>query len=268
MRYRIAGCQMMPSTDIEVSRRRFEEMAREAAGAGADILLFPEIWTCPYIGPLFDGAKEPEGGENFTFMSSLARELGVYIFGGSIPEEDGEKVYNTCFVFGRDGKLLGKHRKAHLFDVDIKGGITFTESDFVSPGDSSTVIDTEFGKIGIAICFDIRFAEFSRKMVRDGAQVILLPAAFNLTTGPAHWELSVRMRAVDNQVYFMGVQPARDPDCSFKAWGHSTVSDPFGRVIDSCDEDPAIIFADIDTDMIREIRDELPILKAMRYELY
>lgn len=259
---------MMPSEDAAVSRQRFEKAAREAAAQGADILVFPEMWICPYIGELFGKSKEPEGGETYRFMSSLAKELGVYIFGGSIPEEEGDRVYNTCFVFDRNGELIGKHRKAHLFDVDIKGGITFTESNFVGRGEKSTVVDTEFGKIGVAICFDIRFAEFSRKMVKDGAQVIVLPAAFNLTTGPAHWELSIRMRATDNQVYFMGVQPARDPDCRFKAWGHSTVSDPFGVVIDSCDENENIIYCDVDTDRIASVREELPILSAMRPELY
>ena len=268
MKFKMAGCQMMPSEDVSVSRERFEKMAREAAANGADLLVFPEMWTVPYIGKLFGENKEKEGGESYRLMSRLAKELGVYIFGGSIPEEDGENVYNTCFVFDRNGELIGKHRKAHLFDVDIKGGISFTESSFVSPGNKSTVVDTEFGKIGVAICFDIRFAEFSRKMVKDGAQTIVLPAAFNLTTGPAHWDLSVRMRAVDNQVYFMGVQPARDPDCKFKAWGHSIAAGPFGDVIDSCDENENIIYCEVDTDKVASVRDELPILKAMRPELY
>ena len=268
MIYRIAGCQMMPSEDIRVSRERFEKAAREAAAGGAEVLVFPEMWTCPYIGELFAKNKEPQGGETFTMMADLAKELGVYIFGGSIPEEDGDKVYNTCYVFDPEGNLIGKHRKAHLFDVDIKGGITFTESNYVGRGDKATVVDTKFGKIGVAICFDIRFAEFSRKMVKEGAEVIVLPAAFNLTTGPAHWELSIRMRATDNQVYFMGVQPARDPDCKFKAWGHSTVSDPFGVIIDTIDENEGIIYCDVDTDRIASVREELPILSAMRPELY
>ena len=268
MIYKLAGCQMMPSEDPAVSRQRFETMAREAAAGGADVLVFPEIWLCPYIGELFAKNCEKEGGESYMLMSRLAKELGVYIVGGSIPEEDNGKLYNTCFIFDRQGDLIGKHRKAHLFDVDIKGGITFKESSFVNCGDKATVVDTEFGKIGVAICFDIRFAEFSRKMVKEGAHAIVLPAAFNLTTGPAHWELSVRMRAVDNQVYFMGVQPARDPDCSFKAWGHSTVAEPFGAVVDQCGTDPAVIYCDVDTDRVQKIRDELPILKAMRPELY
>ena len=268
MIYRIAGCQMMPSEDIEISRERFRKAAKEAAAGGAQVLVFPEMWPCPYIGELFGKNKEPEGGETYQMMSDVAKELGVYLFGGSVPEEDGGRVYNTCYVFDPEGRLIGKHRKAHMFDIDVPGKIKFTESDFITPGDKATVVDTEFGKIGVAICFDIRFAEFSRRMALDGANLIVLPAAFNLTTGPAHWELSVKMRAVDNQVFFAGVQPARDPECEFKAWAHSPVSDPWGKVLASAGEGPQVVYADIDTDRIEEVRNNLPIMSGLRPEIY
>ena len=268
MKYKLAMCQMMPAKDKEESKRRFARMAEEAASAGADVLVFPEMWTCPYMTQWISDFKEPEGGNFYTFMKETAANLGVYIFGGSMPEAAGDKVYNTCYVFDRKGKQIGKHRKAHMFDIDVPGKIKFTESDFITPGDKATVVDTEFGKIGVAICFDIRFAEFSRRMALDGANLIVLPAAFNLTTGPAHWELSVKMGAVDNQVFFAGVQPARDPECEFKAWAHSTVSDPWGKVLASAGEGPQVVYADIDTDRIEEVRNNLPIMSGLRPEIY
>ncbi|MEE1170331.1 MAG: carbon-nitrogen hydrolase family protein [Anaerovoracaceae bacterium] len=268
MKFKLAMCQMMPATDKDKSMRRFTRMAEEAASVGADMLVFPEMWTCPYMNKWIEAFKEPEGGSFYTFMKETAARLGVYIFGGSMPEAAGGKLYNTCYVFDRKGKQIGKHRKAHMFDIDVPGKIKFTESAFITPGDKTTIVDTEFGKIGVAICFDVRFAEFSRRMALDGAQLIVLPAAFNLTTGPAHWDLSIKMRAVDNQVFFAGVQPARDPDCEFKAWGNSRCCDPWGKVLAACDEKPQVIYADIDTDRIEEIRNELPILSGLRPEIY
>ena len=268
MKFKLAMCQMMPATDKNESMRRFSRMAEEAVSAGADVLVFPEMWTCPYMTHWIKQFKEPEGGGFHTFMKETAKKLGVYIFGGSIPEAVGEDIYNTCYVFDRKGKQIGKHRKAHMFDIDVPGKIKFTESEIITPGNKSTVVDTEYGKIGVAICFDIRFAEFSRRMALDGAQLIVLPGAFNLTTGPAHWELSIKMRAVDNQLFFAGCQPARDPDVDFKAWGHSTVSDPWGKILATCDEKPQVIYADIDTDYNEQIRGELPIMSGLRPEIY
>ena len=120
-----------------------------------------------------------------------------------MPEKDAEgNVYNTSYIFDREGKQIGKHRKVYLFDIDVKGGQTFKESDTLTAGDSDTVFDTEFGKIGVMLCFDIRFPELSRMMVNDGAKVIFVPAAFNMTTGPAHWELSFRTRALLRHVMY------------------------------------------------------------------
>ena len=121
--------------------------------------------------------------------------------GGSVPEKTTEgKHYNTSLVFDRNGQLIAKHRKIHLFDVDFPGKITFKESDFLCPGDSPTVFDTEYGKIGLAICYDMRFPELSLLMAKAGARVLIYPSMFNQTTGPLHWELVLRSRAVDNQV--------------------------------------------------------------------
>ena len=186
-----------------------------------------------------------------------------------MPEKDAEgNVYNTSYIFDREGKQIGKHRKVHLFDIDIKGGQTFKESDTLTAGDSDTVFDTEFGKIGVMLCFDIRFPELSRMMVNDGAKVIFVPAAFNMTTGPAHWELSFRTRALDNQIYMVGCAPARDVSAGYISWGHSIVTDPWGRVIDMLDEKKGILLAELDMDYEEQVREELPLLKSRRKDMY
>ena len=186
-----------------------------------------------------------------------------------VQQKDAEgNVYNTSYIFDREGKQIGKHRKVHLFDIDVKGGQTFKESDTLTAGDSDTVFDTEFGKIGVMLCFDIRFPELSRMMVNDGAKVIFVPAAFNMTTGPAHWELSFRTRALDNQIYMVGCAPARDVSAGYISWGHSIVTDPWGRVTGMLDENEGILLAELDMDYEEQVREELPLLKSRRKDIY
>jgi len=268
MKFKTALCQMAGSFKKEESMAKAKKMVGEAAEKGADVICLPEMWNCPYSNDYFREYSEGQAGRTVDFMSSLAKDNGIYLIGGSIPEIDDDMVYNTSFVFGRDGAMIGKHRKAHLFDIDVKDGIRFMESDTLTPGDSATVFDTEYGKIGLAICYDIRFPELSRKMALSGAKVIYLPGAFNMTTGPVHWGLSIRARALDNQVYFAACSPARDADGVYVAYGHSSVSDPWGKIIASAEEKEEIVFADIDTDYVDSVREQLPLLKHRRPELY
>ena len=234
-----------------------------------DFVILPEMFCCPYQTENFPIYAEEEGGPIWQQLSAYAKQYGVYLIGGSMPEKDAEgNVYNTCYVFDREGKQIGKHRKVHLFDIDVKGGQTFKESDTLTAGDSDTVFDTEFGKIGVMLCFDIRFPELSRMMVNDGARIVFVPAAFNMTTGPAHWELSFRTRALDNQIYMVGCAPARDVSAGYISWGHSIVTDPWGRVTGMLDENEGILLAELDMDYEEQVREELPLLKSRRKDIY
>lgn len=151
-----------------------------------DLVTLPEMFACPYDTSAFPKYAEPEGGPTWQFLSKLAAEKKIYLSAGSIPEVDDEgKVYNTAYVFDREGQQIAKHRKVHLFDIDIEGGQAFRESATLSAGNKATVFDTEFCKMGLCICYDIRFPELARLMADQGAKVILCPGAFNLTTGPA-----------------------------------------------------------------------------------
>lgn len=267
--FKLALCQMNVVEQKEVNLKNAEKLIRQSVAEGADMVALPEMFNCPYSNKFFRAYSEPEGGETFLFLSKLAAELNIYLIGGSIPEIDQEKIYNTAYIFNPEGFLIGKHRKVHLFDIDVKDGITFKESDVLDSGDALTLIDTKFGKVAVAICYDIRFPELTRLMAIHGAKLVVLPGAFNMTTGPAHWELSVRTRALDNQLYFAAVSPARDMDSShYQAYGHSMVADPWGRVIAEADEKETIVYVDIDFEYEAGIRDQLPLLKHRRTELY
>ena len=266
---KIAAIQMSTVADKMENVRTVKTYLEKIKDENPDFVILPEMFCCPYQTENFPIYAEKEGGPVWQQLSGYAKQYGIYLIGGSMPEKDAEgNVYNTCYVFDREGKQIGKHRKVHLFDIDVKGGQTFKESDTLTAGDSDTVFDTEFGKIGVMLCFDIRFPELSRMMVNDGAKVIFVPAAFNMTTGPAHWELSFRTRALDNQIYMVGCAPARDVSAGYISWGHSIVTDPWGRVTGMLDENEGILLAELDMDYEEQVREELPLLKSRRKDIY
>lgn len=265
---RTALIQMMVSADKAHNLETACRKLREAAAAGADFAVLPEMFCCPYQNDCFRPYGEELGGPIQQALSALAAELGIYIIGGSLPELEGDRVYNTSFVYGRDGRQLARHRKAHLFDIDVAGGQRFKESDTLSPGSEITTFQTEFGVMGLCICFDFRFEELARRMCLRGARCIFVPAAFNMTTGPAHWELLFRQRAVDNQCFTIGVSPARDETAGYVAYGNSIAVGPWGDVLCRAGAEEAILYADLDLARLEAVRQQLPILSARRTDLY
>lgn len=177
-------------------------------------------------------------------------------------------MYNTCVVFGPDGAILTRHRKVHLFDIDIPGRITFRESDTLSPGSALALFDTPWGRAGVGICYDLRFPQLAMLLRQAGAAILFYPGAFNMTTGPAHWELLQRGRALDTQCYVAGVSIARNPASKYTAWGHSTIVGPWGDVLATTEEGPATVYADLDMGRVATIRDQIPVSKQVRGDLY
>lgn len=241
-----------------------EKVAKE----GADIAVLPEMFCCPYNISFFREYGEEEGGCAYESIGNAAKKFGIYVVAGTIPELKDDNVYNTSYVFDRKGERIAKHRKVHLFDIDVEGGQYFKESDVLTPGKDVTVFETEFCKIGLGICYDIRFPELCRLMTFEGAEVIIYPGAFNMTTGPAHWELNFRGRALDNQVYTIGVAPARDYNSTYHSYGNSIVVSPWGNVINRMDEKEGYIIQEIDLEYVTKIRKELPLLKHLRNDIY
>jgi predicted amidohydrolase len=266
---KLSLCQMKVLDDKESNISRAVEMIERSAINKADVVILPEMFNCPYDNNKFSiYAEDLESGKTIKSISKAAKEFGVCVIAGSIPEYSENKLYNTCVAIDNKGNIIGRHRKVHLFDINIPGKIEFKESDTLSPGNDITVVDAGFCKIGIAICYDVRFPEIFRVMALRGAQIVVVPAAFNMTTGPLHWELLMRARAVDNQVFIAAVSPARDENANYVAYGNSIVVDPFAEVLGRLGAEEDILFSNIDLSILYKTRDELPLLRHRRDEIY
>lgn len=283
---KLALIQIAAQTEKEASLQLAESYIRKAAAEGADLAVLPEMFCCPYSTENFPVYAESENGMCRTRMAAAARENRVFLVAGSMPELDSDgRVYNTSYVFDREGKQIARHRKVHLFDINVEGGQYFRESDTLSAGDQITTFEietTEFensGKssascssplrCGLMICYDIRFPEFAMKMAQKGASLIIVPAAFNMTTGPAHWELLFRARALDDQVFMAGCSQARNAEAGgYISYGHSIVVSPWGEVLAQMDEREGMIIQEIDLSVPDRIREQLPVLKQRRTDLY
>jgi predicted amidohydrolase len=266
MTYTLALCQM-PVAAAKADNIKTAQEYIETAAKQADIVILPEMWCCPYEASNFPIYAESADGPLCSIMSEAAKKSGKLLIAGSVPESENGKVYNTSFVYGPDGALIARHRKAHLFDINIEGGIRFCESDTLSPGNYATVFDTPFGKIGLGICYDIRFFHLADMMALAGADVLVYPGCFNMTTGPAHWHLTLRSRAVDNQAYTVGVCSARSSELSYTAFAHSLCCDPWGSIIAEAGTEAEIVYAVVDTEYIAKIRRQLPFRAQRRSDL-
>lgn len=266
---KIAQIQMPVSADKSESINYIRKTIKDAADKGADFVALPEMFFCPYNVDNFPIYSEKEGGHMWQVCSDIAEKNKVYLSAGTMPElDENGKIYNTAYVFDTEGRQIAKHRKMHLFDIDVKGGQCFKESETLTAGNEVTVFNTKFGVFGICICYDLRFPELARLMTLKGAKGIFVPAAFNMTTGPAHWELLFRSQAVSNQVYTIGTAPSRMADASYQSWGHSIIADPWGRVIQQMDEKEGMVITDIDLEYISDVREQLPLLKQRRTDIY
>ncbi|KYH35972.1 2-oxoglutaramate amidase [Clostridium tepidiprofundi DSM 19306] len=267
---KVAICQMIVTDNKMKNIVKAEEMIVKASEKGAKLVVLPEMFNCPYDKKYFaEFAESYPCGCTIKMLSKVSKENKIYLIGGSIPERDSEgRIYNSSFIFDSNGNLIGKHRKIHLFDIDIEGKIKFKESDTLHGGNDITVFNTEYGKIGVAICYDIRFPELIRLMVLNGAEIIVIPAAFNMTTGPAHWETLFKCRALDNQVYMLGCAPARNVNAFYISYGNSIITDPWGCVIGRLGEEEGILIQDLNLDRIKRVRAELPLLKHRRTDVY
>jgi omega-amidase len=212
-----------------------------------------------------------EQSPSYHTLSELAIEAKSYLVGGSIPELEPEtkKYYNTSLVFSPTGALIGTHRKTHLFDIDIPGKITFKESEVLSPGNKVTIINLpEYGKIGLAICYDLRFPELAMIAARKDAFLLLYPGAFNTTTGPMHWSLLGRARAIDNQIYVGLCSPARDVNATYHAYGHSLIASPNADILGELEEKEDIVYADLNNEAIEASRKGIPVYTQRRFDVY
>ena len=239
-----------------------ERWIRAAAAQGAQVVALPEVFIWRGVKKQERENAEAIPGATSELLSRLARELGIYLLGGSILEEivGSPKAYNTSLLFDPSGKLLASYRKIHLFDVDLANGVSARESDTRAFGDGIVVAQTGLCDVGLSVCYDLRFPELYRALVAKGARLIFVPSAFTAYTGQAHWETLLRARAIENQVYVIAPDQFGKSPNSFETHGHSMIVDPWGKVIAVLPDGPGIIMAEIDLDYLTKIRAELPAL--------
>lgn len=263
------------STDKQANLQRAATFIERALKEQPEtrIVVLPECFNSPYSVTKFREYAEVISPESVSvsFLSNLAAKYEITLFGGSIPEIDPktDKIYNTALIFDETGILINKHRKVHLFDVDIPNGITFKESTSLSPGSKETTVSTPFGNVGVGICYDMRFPELAMISARKyNSFGMIYPSAFNTVTGPVHWHLLARARSVDNQIYTILCSPARNMESDYHAYGHSLVCDPKGNIIAEAGIDEEIVYAELSPEEIDSFRMSIPLYKQRRFDVY
>jgi predicted amidohydrolase len=263
---RVAVCQVNSREDRTANLQVARDLLERAAVAGADLAVLPEY--VDYLGPAAGEPKpEPIDGEFAMFFAGAARELGMWVLAGSFHEAgpDPEHTYNTSLVFDRRGEPAAAYRKIHLYDVEIPGRVSYKESRSVAPGADTAVVDVDGVRVGLSICYDLRFPELYRRLAVDGAaQVLVVPAAFMMHTGRDHWEVLLRARAIENQCYVLAAAQIGDHEPGRTCFGRSMVIDPWGTMLAQAPDEVGITVADLDLGRVAKIRTEVPSLANRR----
>lgn len=269
MKFNIALIQLDTQDQIDFNLQKISDLIDEAAQKGAQVIALPEVST--YIGTDRAGhVEELTEGKSFKLFSQKAKEHGLWIHGGSIygmNPKDPSKPFNTSLIVNPQGELVASYNKIHLFDVDIKKGPVVKESDNISRGEEIVTVDTDYGKWGLAICYDMRFPELFRLLALDGAEILFIPANFTTSTGKDHWETLLRARAIENSCYVVaaaqiGIKP------KFTAYGRSSVVDPWGNIIAKAPDKEGVTLAEIDLEDVEKYRNQVLSLYNRREDLY
>jgi len=262
----LAAVQMTSSGDKPKNLDTAVALVKRAAQAGAAWIGLPENFS--WMGPESDrpAAAESLDGPTLTRMAQLARELGVTLLAGSILEAGapGGRLYNASALFGPDGQRLAVYRKIHLFDVDIQDGARYRESEAVAPGADVVVVDTPVARVGLSVCYDLRFPELYRQLSLKGATLLTVPAAFTLMTGKDHWEVLLRARAIENLAYVIAPAQWGRHSERRQTFGHAMVVDPWGTVVACASDGEGFALAQYDPARVAKVRAELPSLSHRR----
>jgi predicted amidohydrolase len=266
---RAAAIQLNSNQDKDRNLSIADPLVREAAANGANVIVLPEKFNVLGSPDDLRAGAEPVPGPTTQWAGELCRELGLWLVAGSIVEriEGDDKLRNTSALIGPDAGIHAVYRKIHMFDVEV-GGMIYRESDAEAPGDEVVVADVEGVELGMAVCYDLRFPEIFRIMAVQGARVVSLPSAFTVPTGRAHWEILLRARAIENQVFVIAAgQIGRHPP-DHESYGHSMIVGPWGEVLAEAPDEVGFIAADLDLDAQREVREKLPSLANRRPQAY
>jgi len=265
-----AAIQMASSPNIGANLLEADKLIGEAAKAGARLVALPENFALMGESE-FDKIKvrETDGsGQIQDFLSRTAIKYGVWIVGGTVPlvADDENRIRAACLIYDEHGERAGRYDKVHLFDVSVPDSDEeYRESDTIEAGTDNLVIDTPFGKLGIAVCYDLRFPEFFRTLTMQGMQILVIPSAFTAQTGAAHWEVLLRARAVENLCYVIAPNQGGFHLNGRKTYGHSMIIDPWGVILDCYKTGGGFVMADIDLERLEKVRAGFPVLEHCRY---
>lgn len=265
----VAALQMVSGPDLEANLMQAEQLLARAAEAGARLAVLPENFALM-------GRREtdkvlvreaPGTGPLQAFLSRQAARHRLWLVGGTLPllAEAEHKVRAGCLVYDDQGRQVARYDKMHLFDVQVLDSHErYRESDTIEPGDSPVVVDTPFGRVGLAVCYDLRFPELFRALLDRGMEILALPAAFTATTGKAHWEVLLRARAIENLCYVIAAAQGGHHPNGRETYGDSLIIDPWGVVLDRLAQGPGVVLARLDRDRLHTVRTAFPALEHRR----
>ena len=265
-----AAIQMSSTTDREENKGTAEALIRDSVSAGAELVALPELWNCHGKEEVYRENAEPVPGPTTRFLGDLARELGIYLLGGSILEDspDSDRLSNTSTLFAPSGEMVALYRKIHLFDVKVSEDKEYLESATISPGSEVVTAKAGATTLGLTVCYDVRFPELYRLLALAGAEVLAVPAAFTLQTGKDHWEVLLRARAIENQAYVVAPAQWGQKADGRRTYGRSMIVDPWGTVLATCPDRDGHALATLDLDYLDRFRSEFPALANRRPETY
>ena len=266
---KIALCQTNCGEDVTANEEQVFGLLERAAANRADLAALPEVWPLQGSAKQIRETAEPVTGRRTRLLAEVAARHRMWVHGGSVLELDGERIFNTSVLFDRSGELVATYRKIHLFDADPPGAVPSRESSVFSAGDQVVTAETEFGRVGLSICYDLRFPELYRALAVQGATIMFVPAAFRFETGVDHWEPLLRARAIEDQAFVVAAAqwgtwgaPGRER----RNFGHSLVADPWGDVVAQAPDEVGVTFAELDLARVEQVRHILPSLRHRRLQ--
>ncbi|HJU57348.1 MAG TPA: carbon-nitrogen hydrolase family protein [Actinomycetota bacterium] len=266
---RVALCQTNCGEDVAANEEQVFGLLARAFAESVDLAALPEVWPRQGAASQIREAAEPIPGPRSDRLAELAARHHVWVHGGSVLERDGDRVFNTSVLFDRAGELVATYRKIHLFDADPPGAVPSRESSVFTAGEEVVTAETEFGRVGLSICYDVRFPELYRSLAVQGATILFVPAAFRSETGVDHWEPLLRARAIEDQAFVIAAAqwgswgPAGRERRNF---GHSLVADPWGRMIAVAADGVGVTVAELDLAEVERVRSILPALRHRRLQ--
>ena len=266
---RAAAVQLNSTDEYDRNLEVAERLVRGAAADGAELVVLPEKWTVLGSPEAIRSCAEPLDGPALSAAAGWAGELGIHLVAGSIPEvvPEWERLGNTSVMFGPDGEQRAIYRKIHMFDVEV-GGVSYRESEVEQAGDAIVLGEVAGTPVGLTICYDLRFPELYRILALRGARVITVPSAFTERTGRDHWEVLIRARAIEDQVFMVAAGQVGFAAPHYRSFGRSMIVDPWGVVLAQAADTECFVFADLDLAIQNEMRDSLPSLRHRRPDAY